>query len=58
MENVIYSFTGRADRLHGLFYKPKSGLFKFIDFLKSSSLTHLLKELGRTWLLVGQAIGP
>jgi len=54
-KNVIYSYTGRPNRL---FYKPKPDLFKLIDFLKSSSLTHLLNELGRVGLLVGRAIGP
>jgi hypothetical protein len=36
----------------------KSGLIKLIGFLKSSSLTHLLNELGRAELLVGRVIGP
>jgi len=57
-KEVIYSYTGRPDRLDRLFYKPKCGLFKLIGFLKSSSLTHLLNELGRAGLLVGRAIGP
>jgi len=41
-----------------LFYKPKLDLIKLTDFLKSSSLTHLLNELGQTGLLVSRAIGP
>jgi len=45
-KNVIYSYMGWSDRLDKLFYKPKLGLFKLIGFLKSSSLTHLLNELG------------
>lgn len=53
-KSVIYSYTSRPDRL---FYKPKPGLIKLIGFLKSSSLTHLLNELGRAELLVGRAIG-
>jgi hypothetical protein len=54
-KNVIYSFTGRPDRL---FYKLKPDLIKLTGFLKSSSLTHLLNELGRAGHLVGRAIGP
>jgi len=54
-KNVIYLYTGRPD---WLFYKPKPDLIKLIGFLKSSSLTHLLNELGRAVLLVGRVIGP
>ncbi len=55
-KNVIYSYTSRPDRIDRLFYKPKPDLFKLIGFLKSSSLTHLLNELGQIRLKLGRTI--
>jgi len=56
--NVTYSYTGRPDKPDRLFYMPKPSPFKLICFLKSSCLTYLLNELGRTGFPVGWAIGP